>query len=314
MIQEEIYPIVDEIGNVVGQASRNRCHDGSRLLHPVVHLHIFNSNGELFLQKRSCAKDVQPNLWDSSSAGHIDLNEKPEEAVVREASEELGIKGFEPHFITSYIIENDREKELSYCYYTIYDGEIRIDHNEVADGRFWTLSEIEKQIGSGIFTMNFESDFRKFLSRGVEGLTQIRWVTDTFSHLDNETLYRILDLRNRVFIIEQHCVYPDLDYKDQQAIHLQGYMGNVLVAYCRIFMPCAIRQEASIGRVSVDAGHRRSGYGRKLMKRALDIIGDEPISISAQLYLEEFYRSFGFISVGEPFSDAGILHIKMNKE
>lgn len=75
---EEIFPLVDETGNIIGQAPRSVCHDGSKLLHPVIHLHIFNSEGDLYLQKRSATKDVQPDKWDSSVAGHIDLGEMPE--------------------------------------------------------------------------------------------------------------------------------------------------------------------------------------------------------------------------------------------
>ncbi|NDV67612.1 NUDIX domain-containing protein [Dysgonomonas sp. 25] len=160
---DEIFPLVDEQGNIVGQATRAQCHSGSKLLHPVVHLHIFNNNGELFLQKRSPKKDIQPDKWDTSSAGHIDLGENPDTAVRREAYEELGITGIEPVFITSYILENEQERELSYCYYIVYDGVIQVDNDEVADGRFWTLTEIEEQVGKGVFTYNFEQDFFAFL-------------------------------------------------------------------------------------------------------------------------------------------------------
>lgn len=164
-MQEEIFPLVDEQGNVIGSASRSKCHDGSKLLHPVVHLHIFNSSGELFLQKRSLTKDVQPGKWDTSSAGHIDCGETPEMAVAREAYEELGVTISNPVFLKKYIIENEVERELSYIYRTVYDGEIRIDHVEVSDGKFWTLDEIRRNLDSGIFTMNFVSDFRLFFDK-----------------------------------------------------------------------------------------------------------------------------------------------------
>lgn len=169
-MQEEIFPLVDEDGNVIGQAPRSVCHDGSKLLHPVIHLHIFNSSGELYLQKRSATKDIQPNKWDSSVAGHIDLNEIPEVATIREAKEELGLSGVHPHYITKYIIETDRERELSYCFYTLYDGDFTINKDELADGRFWTIKEIEEQLDKGIFTTNFELDFRRFLNGGISKL------------------------------------------------------------------------------------------------------------------------------------------------
>lgn len=158
----EIFPLVDADGNVIGKATRPECHDGSKLLHPVVHLHLFNSNGELFLQKRSPNKDIQPNRWDSSASGHIDYGETPHVAVLREAFEELGISLQEVTFIDKYIIETDQERELSYCYRAIWDGEIAIDTAELSDGRFWTLAEIAANLKQNIFTQNFESDFLRF--------------------------------------------------------------------------------------------------------------------------------------------------------
>lgn len=87
---DELFPIVDEDGNTIGEAFRSVCHDGiSKLLHPVVHLHLFNDEGRLFLQKRSLSKDVQPGKWDTSVGGHVAPGEKIEDALRREASEEL---------------------------------------------------------------------------------------------------------------------------------------------------------------------------------------------------------------------------------
>lgn len=169
-MSEEIFPLVDEDGNVIGQATRSVCHNGSKLLHPVIHLHIFNARGDLFLQKRSSTKDIQPNKWDSSVAGHIDLGETPIDAMLREAKEELSIKDFDSTFVLKYIIETDREKELSYCYYTIYNGEVVIDPDEISEGRFWSIDEIKQNLDKGIFTFNFEQDFNKFLSRGINNI------------------------------------------------------------------------------------------------------------------------------------------------
>lgn len=172
-MHEEIFPIVDEAGNVIGEAPRSRCHDGSKLLHPVIHLHIFNSKGELYLQKRSMAKDVQPGKWDSSVAGHIDKEETPDKAAIREAREELGLVNIIPRYITKYIIETDREKELSYCYYAIYDGDFVLNKEELEDGRFWQIEEIQSNLGRSVFTTNFELDFIKFLREGLMPLTQV---------------------------------------------------------------------------------------------------------------------------------------------
>lgn len=170
MIEEEIFPLVAEDGSVIGEAPRSVCHNGTKLLHPVIHLHIFNANGELFLQKRSAKKDIQPNRWDSSVAGHIDLDETPEDAALREAQEELGLSGITPIFITKYIIETDRERELSYCYYCVYDGGFILNEDELAGGRFWSIEEIRSKLDKNVFTSNFELDFKNFLNKGLPAL------------------------------------------------------------------------------------------------------------------------------------------------
>lgn len=155
---KEMFPLVDEQGNIVGAATRGECHNGSKLLHPVVHLHVFNSQGELYLQKRPEWKDIQPGKWDTAVGGHIDLGENVEIALKREALEEIGITDFHPELIKSYVFESSREKELIYSYKTVYDGDIT-PSTELADGRFWSLEEIKANIGNHTFTPNFENEF-----------------------------------------------------------------------------------------------------------------------------------------------------------
>ena len=121
---EELFPVVDEQGNILGSATRGECHNGSKLLHPVVHLHVFNSQGQLYLQKRPVWKDIQPGKWDTAVGGHVDLGESVEQALRREVREELGITDFTPQAVTHYVFESTRERELVFVYRTTYDGTV----------------------------------------------------------------------------------------------------------------------------------------------------------------------------------------------
>lgn len=159
---EERFPIVDEEGHVVGSATRGECHNGSRLLHPVVHLHVFNSRGEVYLQKRPEWKDIQPGKWDTSVGGHIDCGETPETALIREVREELGIIDFTSERVGQYVFDSKRERELVYVNRTTYDGPIKPSAEELDGGRFWTIDEIREAIGQQILTPNFESEFQRF--------------------------------------------------------------------------------------------------------------------------------------------------------
>lgn len=158
---KEIFPLVDEEGKVTGRATRGECHNGSMLLHPVVHLHVFNSRGEIYLQRRPDWKDIQPGKWDTAVGGHIDYGETPEEALRREVREELGIAHFKPVFIGRYVFESPRERELVYVHSTTYDGEIHPSAEELDGGRFWTVQEIADAMGKDILTPNFESEYMK---------------------------------------------------------------------------------------------------------------------------------------------------------
>ncbi|MDD4515705.1 NUDIX domain-containing protein [Massilibacteroides sp.] len=166
MQKTEWFPLVNEAGETIGKASRRECHSGSKLLHPVVHLHIFNEAGDIYLQKRSMNKDIQPGKWDTSVGGHIDYGETVEEALRREVREELGITDFNPEYLTSYVFESSVEKELVNTFRTIYTGIIQPDENELDGGRFWTIAEVRNSLGKNIFTPNFETEFiRLFLAK-----------------------------------------------------------------------------------------------------------------------------------------------------
>lgn len=156
----EMLPVVDRLGFVVGQAARDVCHDGSKYLHPVVHLHVLNRSGYLYLQRRSADKKLLPLYWDTAVGGHVGYGELMEEALYREAAEELGFYDFNPQGIHSYVFESDIENELVNVYAAVGDFDIHPDNYEVCDGRYWSMEEIEKEMGNGVLTPNFEMEFR----------------------------------------------------------------------------------------------------------------------------------------------------------
>ena len=143
----------------------------------------------------------------------------------------------------------------------------------------------------------------------------ITWYVDYFDDLDIHKLYNLLYLRAEIFVVEQECPYLDPDNKDQKALHLQGYLGEKLVAYCRLFKPGDYFAEASIGRVVVAADFRKYGYGHQLMTKAIELqaslLNETQITISGQLYLKKFYESHGFIQTPETYLEDNIPHIQM---
>ena len=163
---KEWFPIVDEAGNVVGKATRKECHSGSRLLHPVVHLHVFNRQGDIYLQKRSIHKFIQPGKWDTAVGGHQDYGESVEEALRREVQEELGFTDYEPRHLFTYVFDSNVERELVHTFMTVTDQEsFDFDPSEVDEGRYWSIAEVKEAIGKGILTPNFESEFQKILAQ-----------------------------------------------------------------------------------------------------------------------------------------------------
>ena len=166
-LSNELFPIVDESGEVKGCMTRDEAHDGTMKLHPVVHLHVFNSKGELYLQHRSKWKKIQPDKWDTATGGHIDYGETVIEALMREVNEEIGLSpgSYEPKLIKKYIYDSPVEKELVYVFTTIYDGEPSPSETETQGGRFWSVEEIKQNIGANVFTPMFEKEYPLLLHK-----------------------------------------------------------------------------------------------------------------------------------------------------
>ncbi len=164
---EELFPVVDADGNIIGSVTRGHAHDGSKILHPVVHLHVFNSRGDLYLQHRPAWKDIQPDKWDTAVGGHVDLGENIDIALKREVREELGITDFTPERLGHYVFESKRERELVYVHCCHYDGEIKPSKEELNGGKFWTKQEIEDNMGKGVFTPNFENEYTTILKKYI---------------------------------------------------------------------------------------------------------------------------------------------------
>jgi len=141
------------------------------------------------------------------------------------------------------------------------------------------------------------------------------WIYKSFDQLTIKELYAILQLRNEVFVVEQNCVYQDIDGKDLRSFHLMAFDDDVLAAYSRILPPGLSFEEASIGRVITAPNYRAKGIGITLIEKAIAEVGNtfegKPIKIGAQLYLKKFYEGFGFVQTNEIYLEDGIEHIEM---
>jgi ElaA protein len=138
-----------------------------------------------------------------------------------------------------------------------------------------------------------------------------------FDALTNKELYSILKLRSEIFVVEQNCVFLDMDDKDQVCQHLMLFQQKQLMAYARIVPAGTSYAQPSIGRIVSSSAARGKGFGKMLVKLAIDncirLCGNKPIKIGAQLYLQTFYESFGFVKSSEVYDEDGIDHIEMIK-
>lgn len=145
----------------------------------------------------------------------------------------------------------------------------------------------------------------------------ISFIIKKYEFISRDELYAILQLRSEVFVVEQDCVYQDIDGKDDKAVHVLGYNNDELIAYTRIFKPGAYFDQASIGRVLVKENQRKFKYGYDLMNASIEAVekyfDEQTIKISAQVYLKNFYNNLGFIEQGETYLEDGIPHMVMVK-
>ena len=155
----EWFPVVEPSGLVVGRSTRQYCHGGSKPLHPVIHIHIIDRHSRIYLQKRSMNKDIQPGKWDTAVGGHVSYGESILEAVYREASEELALTDFNPIFVEAYEFESPVEREMVNVFAAVGTYDLHPDLEEVDEGRWWELEDIDSLMGKGVFTPNFESEF-----------------------------------------------------------------------------------------------------------------------------------------------------------
>ncbi len=155
----ELFDIVDEHDRVIGQAPRSRCHGDPSLIHRAAHVLVFDSRDRLLLQKRSAAKDIQPGRWDTSVGGHLAPGEDYLAAARREMGEELGISGVSLTFLYHSKIRNGIESENIATFLTRHDGPFVFARSEIDEVRFWTAAEIERHLGTGVLTPNFEQEW-----------------------------------------------------------------------------------------------------------------------------------------------------------
>jgi isopentenyl-diphosphate delta-isomerase type 1 len=164
MEQDEWFDLVDETGRVIGRATRRECHGNPALMHPVVHVLVFDRRGRLYLQRRSAAKDIQPGKWDTSVGGHFQPGEAPEAAAKREMREELGVEPASLAFAYQYVWRSNVETELIRAFATVHDGPFELNREELDDGRFWTMDEIRAALADDRLTPQLRLEFPRMLA------------------------------------------------------------------------------------------------------------------------------------------------------
>ena len=162
VVADEILPVVEPSGVVIGQSLRSYIHSEGNILHPVVHMHIIDRDGSLFLQKRASSKSLYPGIWDMAVGGHVSYGESIGEALAREAAEELNFRDFNPIDLVTFRYECGNDIELVSLFAAVGHFDINPVSLEVDDGRYWTKEEIEENLGKSVFTPTFEYEYRQY--------------------------------------------------------------------------------------------------------------------------------------------------------
>ncbi len=159
-----MFQLVDAEGNPAGSAARADCHGNPRLVHLVVHLHVCDPRGRLYLQKRARGKDTHPGKWDTSVGGHVMAGESAAAALLREAREELDVDATAARFLFQYRYGGDFETEVASVFVLEWPGAIRPDPGEIDEGRFFGLDEVQALVGTGVLTPMFEHELPLLMS------------------------------------------------------------------------------------------------------------------------------------------------------
>jgi isopentenyl-diphosphate delta-isomerase type 1 len=160
----EMFQLVDPRGSPTGEASREECHGNPRLIHLVVHCHVFDPGGRLLLQKRSPSKDTNPGRWDASIGGHVAAGEPVRDALVREAREELGIDASGAVRLYSWLREGSFESEFAECFLLETRQAVRPDPVEIDEVRYCSVADVQAMLGTGTLTPMFEEEWPMLLA------------------------------------------------------------------------------------------------------------------------------------------------------
>lgn len=153
--QNEIFDVVDEKDNVIGQTTRREANINKNLFHRSIGVAVFNSKGEMFLQQRSATKDTDPLCWTISCSGHVNSGDTYEDTAKRELTEELGLKDLPLEFVAKYICRAPHETEMTMLYKTLSDGPFKLHPQEISQGKFFTQKELLEAVKSGKIELSF---------------------------------------------------------------------------------------------------------------------------------------------------------------